>query len=378
MDEIAAVRGSNGLKFVSTFSGCGGSCLGFEMAGWLPVYACEFIDEARATYEMNHHGVFVDGRDIRLVKPEEILEHAGLARGELDLLEGSPPCSSFSMAGNREGGWDKVKKYSDKEQRTDDLFFEFVRLVEGLQPKVFVAENVMGLVRGTAKGYFKNIVAAFNDCGYEVEARALDASWLGVPQARQRIIFVGVRKDLGRAPVYPSPLPYRYSIRDAIGDLVDGKIVAATIRDGRRISADEPVPTIMTHGNLHTRSERGIIVAPPGDGPSLVGYALHPEWKKLIPGQQSRRYFNLVRPDARKPIPTITALGGSNPGTASVTHPTEPRKFTIAELKRLSGFPDDFVLTGSYAQQWERIGRAVPPVMMSHVARAIAQGVFDR
>ncbi len=344
MTEIAATRGSNGLRFVSTFSGCGGSCLGFEMAGWLPVYACEFIDEARATYEQNHHGVFVDGRDIRLVTPEDILGRTGLAVGELDLLEGSPPCSSFSMAGNREGGWDKVKKYSDKEQRTDDLFFEFARLLRGLQPRAFVAENVMGLVRGTAKGYFKMIVAELSACGYDIEARALDASWLGVPQARQRIIFVGVRRDLARPPVYPDPLPFHYSVADAIDDL------------------------------------RGYVApdAPENDGPSLVGYALYPEWKKLIPGNQSRRYFNLVRPDRRRPLPTVTALGGSNPGTASVTHPTEPRKFTIAELKRLCGFPDDFVLTGSYAQQWERLGRAVPPVMMSHVARAIAQGVFDR
>ncbi len=112
------------------------------------------------------------------------------------MLDGSPPCASFSTAGKREEGWGKVKLYSDARQRTDDLFFEYARILKGLQPKVFVAENVAGLVRGTAKGYFKLILAELKDCGYRVEARLLDARWLGVPQMRERVIFVGVRNDL--------------------------------------------------------------------------------------------------------------------------------------------------------------------------------------
>lgn len=391
MADIVATRGTNGLRVVSTFSGCGGSCLGFEMAGYLPLYASEFIDAARETYERNHHGVFVDPRDIREVKPEEILERIGVARGDLDVLEGSPPCSSFSMAGDREGGWDKVKKYSDREQRTDDLFFEYVRLLRGIRPKAFVAENVLGLVRGTAKGYFKMILRELGESGYDVQAAALDAQWLGVPQARQRIIFVGVRRDLGIEPVFPKPLTYRYSIRDAIGDLVDGQLVGVSTdryRPGgaeprpRDYDVDAPAPTVSASGfGTGFVSQHHVYTAPEppaGDGPSLVGYALHTEWKKLMPGQQSRRYFNLVRPDMRAPLPTVTAQGGTNPGTASVTHPLQPRKFTIAELRRLCGFPDDFILTGTYAQQWERLGRAVPPVMMFHVARAIARGVFGK
>ncbi len=123
--------------------------------------------------------------------------------GELDLFDGSPPCASFSTAGKREAGWGKVKDYSDTKQRTDDLFLEYVRLLRGLQPKVFVAENVSGLVKGVAKGYFLEILAALKASGYRVTCRVLDAQWLGVPQQRQRTIFVGVREDLGLDPVHP-------------------------------------------------------------------------------------------------------------------------------------------------------------------------------
>jgi DNA (cytosine-5)-methyltransferase 1 len=388
MEEIAAVRGTNGLKFVSTFSGCGGSCLGFEMAGWKPLYACEFIDEARRTYEQNHPGVFVDGRDIREVTPEDIMKHTGLAPGELDVLEGSPPCSSFSMAGSRSEGWDVVKKYSDKKQRTDDLFFEYVRLLRGLRPRAFIAENVPGLVQGVAKGYFKMILKELIDSGYRVEARVLDAQWLGVPQARRRLIFIGMREDLGIDPVFPRPLRYNYSVRDAIGDLVDGQISYVCnlpsgntgsrlqqpqVEDSCVYRADFPVPAILASYPGRTPSQ--LVVIPEGDGPSFVERALMKEWRKLIPGQKSGKYLNLVKPDARKPLPTVTAAGGSHAGTASVTHPTQPRKFTIAELRRLCSFPDDFILTGKYSQQWERLGRAVPPVMMMNIAATLAKAL---
>lgn len=162
--EIHAQK-KNGFKVVSTFSGCGGSCLGFEMEGYEIVYANEFIPAARDTYKLNHPGVFVDNRDIRKVSAADILMHIGMNRGELDVLEGSPPCASFSMSGKRDKHWGQVKKYSETAQRTDDLFYEYARILEGLYPKVFVAENVAGLARGKAKGYFKDILAELKSKG---------------------------------------------------------------------------------------------------------------------------------------------------------------------------------------------------------------------
>jgi DNA (cytosine-5)-methyltransferase 1 len=157
------------------------------------------------------------------------------------------------------------------------------------------------------------------------------------------------------------------------------------VRAGRErvLSPDVPVPTVMTHGNRSTRSERSLVVgAPRGNDGELAaadmrGFAIGREWRRLKAGEQSGKYFNLVRPHLDRPLPTYTAAAAGN-SAASVAHPTECRKFLIAELKRLCGFPDDFVLTGTYAQQWERLGRAVPPPMMAAVARAIRDEVLGR
>ena len=188
MEEIRAIPW-NGLNVVSTFSGCGGTCLGYEMAGYKILWASEFIPAAQQVYRLNHPDTFLDTRDIRQVTGQSILIKLGLKQGEVDILEGSPPCASFSTAGVRERYWGQVVKYSDTKQRVDDLFTEYTKLVDSIQPKVFVAENVYGLVRGTAKGYFKKILAGFRSCGYQVEAKLLDAAWLGVPQHRRRLFY---------------------------------------------------------------------------------------------------------------------------------------------------------------------------------------------
>ena len=313
-------------------------------------------------------------------------------------------CSSFSTAGKREKHWGLNKKYSDTVQRTDDLFFEYARLIEGIQPKVFVAENVSGLVKGVAKGQFLDILARLKACGYRVSCRVLDAQWLGVPQARKRTIFIGVREDLGKDPVYPKPLPYRYTLRDALPWIVaSGGIRNSGFARNSMRTASEPAATIMAGGagGMNT-SQFGVEAILTGDTgaafdqkdqafdpdkpcPTVLGtkpnqfavrsldmtrFAIGKEWDRLKPGESSDKYFNLVRPHPDQPCPTICASHG-HPGIASVTHPTEKRKLTIGELKRICAFPDDFVLTGSYAQQWERLGRAVPPVMMAAVARTI-------
>lgn len=358
----------NGFTVASTFSGCGGSSTGYRMAGFKVLWASEFIDAARDAYKANCAPYTVmDGRDIREVQAKDILDAAGIGVGELDLFDGSPPCASFSTAGKREKGWGKVKKYSDKAQRTDDLFFEYSRLIRGVQPKTFVAENVSGLVKGTAKGYFLEILRELKSCGYRVSCKVLDAQWLGVPQARQRTIFVGVREDLGLDPVHPKPLPFRYSVRDALPWIVKAEHDTSGQFSVGDIT-DRPSCTVTTAQHLFAYEK--------DHETDISRYAIGAEWDKMgKPGTQSDKYFQLVRPALDAPCPTVTATG-SVLGAASVVHPTEKRKFTIAELKRICGFPDDFILTGTYAQQWERCGRAVPPVMMSHIAAAVRDGIL--
>lgn len=139
---------------ISFFSGCGGSSLGYNLAGVKILYANEFIPKAYETYKLNFPDTYMDTRDIRTINPEEILDIIKVKKGELDFLDGSPPCASFSTAGKREKNWGKVKAYSGTKQRTDDLFFEYIRMVKYIEPKIFIAENVSGLITGKAKGYF--------------------------------------------------------------------------------------------------------------------------------------------------------------------------------------------------------------------------------
>lgn len=342
MDEVRSVPW-NGFTCVSTFSGCGGSSTGYRMAGFKVLWASEFIDSARETYRANAapHTV-VDGRDIRLVKAKDILDSTGLKVGELDLFDGSPPCSSFSSAGRREEGWGKVKQYSDKAQRTDDLFFEYSRLLRDLQPKTFVAENVSGLVKGTAKGYFLEILRELKSCGYRVSCKVLDAQWLGVPQARQRTIFVGVRSDLEATPVHPSPLQYRYTVGEAIAGLLAGG-EAKWLKQG-------------------TDTHRFWLASKPGDALSVAC--------NRLTGKTS--FLTHVKQSPSRPANTITQ------GTQQLYHWQEPRTLTLEELRRVGGFPDDFKLCGDFRQRWERIGRAVPPVMMYHIAAAIRDGILNK
>lgn len=343
MQDVEDVRGTNGFNMISTFSGCGGACLGYEMAGFDVRWANEFIPEAQETYKANHPGVYLDTRDVRDITAEDILKTVNLKIGELDFLEGSPPCSPFSTAGSLNKSWGKIKGYSDSEQRSDDLFFEFSRLVKGLQPKVFAAENVSGLVKGKAIGYFRQILRDLRSAGYRVEAKLLDASYLGVPQARQRIIFIGVRNDLNIKPVFPKPNNSRFTCADVL----------------------QSIPQIKGKDGVFLDPETNTDIG-------LKKYAVGREWDKTRIGSQSEKFFQLVRPALDRPIGTITATAGVV-GAASVAHPLDKRKFSLSELRSFSSFPDDFILTGNYTQRAERIGRSVPPFM----SRAIGEIIRD-
>lgn len=336
MSEVDA-QPWNGLSAISTFSGGGGSSTGYKMAGYRVLWANEFVEAARETYAANHPSTMLDGRDIREVQAVDILKATGLAKGQLDLFDGSPPCSAFSTAGRRAEGWgESTKSYSDRSQSNiEDLFFEFSRLLEGLQPRVFVAENVSGLVKGVAKGKFKQIHSALVACGYRVKASLLNASWLGVPQARQRLIFVGVRNDLRRDPVFPKPLPYQHTLAEALAGLE------------------------------HERGE------------GFRENAIYQHWLRCDPitGHSETRH-NLVRMKWNRPANTICARWAT--GIAAVTLPDEPFYPSIGQLKRICSFPDDYKLSGSYQKQWERLGRSVPPLMMRAVAGALRDEVLSR
>lgn len=372
MAEVGELRGRAGLTVASTFAGCGGSCLGYEMAGYRVLWANEFLPIARESYAANHPHTILDGRDVRQVQAEDILAATGLAPGELDVFNGSPPCQAFSSAGRREKGWGVEREYAHgATQKNEELFFEFIRIVRGLQPRVFVAENVAGLVRGSAIGFFKIIMRELMASGYAVRCKVLDAQWLGVPQSRQRAIFVGVRNDIEIEPEFPRPWPHRYTLREVLPHLARVTHDTGTPSFSAGDVIDRPSPAITIGVGALCSYHFKVI-----EKDTRLAPCIDREWRKLSPGEQSDRYFNLIRSSPDAPSPCVTA-GGGEP-KAAVTHPHEPRKFTIAELRRICAFPDDYDLRGSYAEQWARLGNAVPPLMMRAIAETLRDGIFTR
>lgn len=341
----------NGYNVVSTFSGGGGSCLGYRMAGYHVLWANEFVEEAQRTYRANHPGTILDTRDIRQVKPEDILEAIHLKPGELDLFDGSPPCCAFSTAGKREKSWGKARDYSDgKSQQIETLFYEYIRILNGLQPKCFIAENVSGLVKGTAIGYFKEFLGQMKACGYRVKAQLLNAKWLGVPQSRERLIFCGVRNDLNIEPVFPHPKKYWYSLREAFANLDINENERKMLLDSAKIYAWGKIA-----GKMPKNPARSV------SGQDVTGHG----------------YFNLTRQPLDQPSGTLCQSHGGLSVCGSI-HPLEDRKYTIGELKRITSIPDDFILTGDYSQKYERLARMVPPVMMMNIAKTLQTGVLDK
>jgi DNA (cytosine-5)-methyltransferase 1 len=197
---------------ITTFAGCGGSSLGYKWAGGKVLAAVEWDENAVATYRLNHLGTPVLHRDITTVSAEELLALTGLQPGELDIFDGSPPCQGFSTAGKRQ-----------IDDPRNSLFREYVRLLRGLQPKVFIMENVSGMVKGSMKHVFAIAMRELKASGYTVKCQLMDAAYFGVPQHRQRVIFIGVRNDLAIMPSHPMPHTREIGVSDCIPGIIGSR-----------------------------------------------------------------------------------------------------------------------------------------------------------
>jgi DNA (cytosine-5)-methyltransferase 1 len=208
------------------------------MAGGKVLLAVDHDDNAVRTYRANFPRTKIHQGDVRDLTVKECCRLAGIRPGELDVLDGSPPCQGFCTIGRR--------AFSDVRNR---LFEEFVRLLEGLQPRACILENVSGLVKGTMKLVFADCLESMKACGYRVTARLLDAQDFGVPQKRQRIVFVGAREDLGVAPSHPEGRSEPKTVRQALGLLGDAKIKSNNqfYRKERWRSIDGPCTTLTRH-----------------------------------------------------------------------------------------------------------------------------------
>lgn len=187
----------NGKKVFSCFSCGGGSSMGYKLAGYDVIGNVEIDPDMMKVYQANNHPEYSYLMDIRdfAKMPADCLPEA---LSNLDILDGSPPCSVFSLAGKREDAWGTEKKFREgqKEQRLDDLFLHFIQAAKNLQPKAVVAENVKGIIIGNAKGWVNQIIQAFDDAGYIPQIFLLNSAKMGVPQIRERAFFIAHRKDI--------------------------------------------------------------------------------------------------------------------------------------------------------------------------------------
>lgn len=190
----------NELKVFGTFICGGGSTMGYKLAGYTHLGGVEIDPQVADIYKTNHNPKYLYNQDIRefnklIDLPDELYN--------LDLLDGSPPCSSFSMAGSREKAWGKEKQFREGQavQTLDDLVFEYCNTIIKLQPKVFLLENVKGIILGNAKAYSKKIVETMEQAGYKVQIFLLNAASMGVPQRRERVFFIGHKKELKFKPL---------------------------------------------------------------------------------------------------------------------------------------------------------------------------------
>ncbi len=369
LKDVYDASAQNKFSVISTFAGGGGSSTGYRLAGGNILCVNEFVEEARNTYKENYPNTPILPDDINKLSGQEFLDISGLDVGELDILDGSPPCSAFSMAGNVSHGkgnthkdaFGKTKGYSDIKEvsNIEDLFFEFLRVADVIKPKVIIAENVAGLTMGEAKQYFNKIQNTFEKIGYDVCARVLNSAYFGVPQTRNRVFFIGVRSDItlqigltfmNIESIFPTENKSMVILKDALNNLEYD---------------DEEIKTLTEKfTNTAYWKDTGSKM-PLNPDKVLTGCDFHPKG----------HHFNLKRVSLEKPAPTLTAMG-SNDTTAGAFHWNEPRKLTIGELKRIQSLPDDFVLTGKWNQQSERIGRMVPPLLLKSIADSVYENVI--
>ena len=406
---------------ISTFAGGGGSSTGYRLAGGKVLCVNEFVEAAVETYKANYPDTPVLPGDIKQLKGEDFLKAAGIQKGELDILDGSPPCSAFSVAGKREKGWKQTKTYSDGKQVEDieDLFFEFIRIADEIQPKVIVGENVAGILMGEAIKKYNEIINEFERIGYTAVGQILNAADFDTPQARQRCFFVAVRNDIVdkaelnwmtmASEVYPTPKKEKVSLKEAIENVVNDeeqeKELFNYVQKGFQKKWVEILPLNPDRHVKPSENEIRIIPREKWDEYKNMGFkeenakpvstdldvrleqlqntdVKHLEWDteqnyKFVDINYKKSMFNMIRPCPSKPCPTLTQRG-QQMSVSGVFHYNKNRKFTIPELKRIMGLPDDFKLEGNFDKQAERIGRMVAPIMMKNLSQNIYEKVIKR
>ena len=310
---------------ISLFAGAGGSSLGYSMAGFRELLAVEWDNEATKTFKVNFPAVPVWQDDITELSVQQVGEMTELETDELDVLDGSPPCQGCSSAG----------KLLLNDSR-NSLFQEYVRLLRGLRPKIFLMENVSGMVKGKMKLIFAEIMKELKRSDYGVSCQLMDVAYFNVPQHRRRLIWIGIREDLDVKLSHPKAQEKPLTIKDAVGDL--------------SVEQDPEIGHIWI-------DERG----------KTKTYSLA---KRARQGQKYRGHyyrFHWNKPSGTLLRPWLKPYLG-NCGC----HPLYTRTFSMREYARLFSFPDQFVFPDPW-EAFNQMGNCVPPLFMREIARYIRE-----
>jgi DNA (cytosine-5)-methyltransferase 1 len=326
----------NCIKVMSTFACGGGSSMGYKRAGCTIVAANDIDPEMAWHYKRNlnppSYYLCPIGDLITKDLPSKLFE--------LDILDGSPPCSTFSMAGSREKSWGKDKHFREGQakQVLSDLFFDYLDLVNRLRPKVAIAENVKGMIVGNAKGYTKLIMDRFAEIGYRPQLFLVNAADCGVPQKRERVFFCALREDIEKPALQFNPKHRWIAAGEATQDL--------QVLTENEIESTKPIASDKIFWPI----------TKPGDSYSV----------QCLRQRGKSSFFNNVRLDSKSPANTLPATSWT------ITHWETCRTLTFREWKRLGSFPDDYYAQTDKIGKY-MVGMSVPPKMTEAVARAVIE-----
>lgn len=300
------------MKVVSLFSGAGGLDLGFILAGHEIVWANDLYSDAVATYKHNIGSHIVE-KDIKEILSSDI--------PDCDIVIGGFPCQGFSVA--------NVKRNTHDERNV--LYKELLRVIKDKQPRYFLAENVKGILSLNKGKSFEMIINDFSSLNYNVVYKVLNAADYGVPQTRERVIIVGVRKDVDFEYTYPIPTHSKIA--------EDGKSIWVSAGEALRSLPDPDLPNDIANHN-------------------------YSKYKLAFNGYIGHRPV-----DPNKPAPTVTARGDNKGGVVILPHPNGLRRMTCRELATIQSFPVDFKFMGNNSSIYRQIGNAVPVQLAYHIAK---------
>ena len=385
LDDLEKSSDRKLFNYITFFAGGGGSSCGYKLAGGDVRFVNEFqqvaMDDYLANFPKTPHHICGDIKD---VTGKQIMEMTGLKVGELDLLDGSPPCPPFSMSGTKQKGWGKEKTaYGMKQKNIEDLTWEQIRITGEMKPKVVVCENVKGLTMEYASEHLARMVNDFESHGYTTVYKVLKGHEHGVPQKRERVFIVSIRNDVLDAidmpfmcvagEVFPNPEKEFVDIRGAIEDI--------QLNNANRVEADELIASMMKGAKwkwlkrLQKNPDKVVSVGDDVVGPWYDKVIAHRvKWGKTIPERKSS-FYQSRRVPWNQASHTLSEQGLMT-SLAVHLHPEEDRVFTTREAARIMTLPEDYIFTGTLNQNLARIGLMVAPLCMKDLADNIYNNIL--